>query len=342
MRHNRISRQATRRCLYTGESYHQALGAQQDAHATIPAATGHQQFLEARVFEAVVDSGRNFYEHPFGVRRVLPQPATITLHLETTERAVHLLRYVLPSYSEEYGHNGLRGVWIRHRTLQGIEIAGAHGQASVWLTGLSSSDWTRAERTIAEEQADEGLHSLWQDPPSEHATGEDHQDTAEAARARRWDNYLNRGAWCASGLLRRIAIFHTVTTADLVTGIRALPGIIGYEGLGPVRWAFDIDRRPGLPDSQHALIQALTDPGFGLPIQEVPFGIPFFDNSARHTRIGDDTATALIELRSSEITYPSLDGRPAWGDPARFVELGRAIRRRVARNLASPPYRASS
>ncbi|MGW0669752.1 hypothetical protein [Streptomyces sp. NPDC002746] len=132
-----------------------------------------------------------------------------------------------------------------------------------------------------------------------------------------------------------------MTTADVVTGIRALPGIIGYEGLGPVRWAFDIDRRPGLPDSQHALIQALTDRDFGLPLREVPFNIGFFDNSPRYARIGDQAKSALIELRSSEIAYASLEGRPPWGDPARFAEMGRAIRLRVERNMMALPQQVS-
>ncbi|MGW0669753.1 hypothetical protein [Streptomyces sp. NPDC002746] len=158
------------------------------------------------MFEAVVDSGRDFNEHAFGIRRVQPGRDTVTLHLESAERAVNLLRHALPSYSEQYGRNGLAGAWIRRRTPHGVEIAGSGGEASVWLTGLPAAEWTRAEATVAAEQADEQLQSLWQDRPSEHATGEDHQDTAEAARRRRWDNYLNRGAWCASGLLRRIAI----------------------------------------------------------------------------------------------------------------------------------------
>ncbi|MEU3208312.1 hypothetical protein ABZ702_31445 [Streptomyces cyaneofuscatus] len=139
----------------------------------------------------------------------------------------------------------------------------------------------------------------------------------------------------------RVAIFHTVTTADLVTCIRAAPAITGYEGMGPVRWALELDRRPGLPDSQHALIKALTDPDLGLPLRRVPFNIAFFDNSARFSRIGDQGATALIELRSSEIAYASLEGRPPWGDPVRFAELGRAIRLRVERNLADLSQKVS-
>ncbi|MEI7029635.1 hypothetical protein [Streptomyces pratensis] len=327
--------------MYTAESYQQALSAQQSECTVLPAACGVQQRFEARVFEAVVDSGRDFNEHAFGVRRVHPGRETVTLHMESAERAVSLLRYALPSYSEQYGRNGLEGAWVRRRTRHGIEIAGAGGEASVWLTGVPPTEWTRAEATVAEEQADQGQRSLWQDTPGGCTETEPPLGSTEAEQRRCWGAYLNGGAWCASALLRRVAVFHTVTTADLVTCVRAAPGIIGYEGMGPVRWAFELDRRPGLPDSQHALIKALTDPDFGLPLRPVPFNIAFFDNSARFARIGDQGTTALIELRSSEIAYASLEGRPPWGDPVRFAEMGRAIRLRVEKNLAAPPQQVS-
>ncbi|MEU0360046.1 hypothetical protein [Streptomyces cyaneofuscatus] len=323
--------------MYTAESYQQALSAQQNERTALPAASGAQQHFEARVFEAVVDSGRDFNEHAFGIRRVHPGRDTVTLHLENAERAVNLLRYALPSYSEPNGRNGLAGAWIRRRTPHGIEIAGAGGEASVWLTGLPAAEWTRAEATVAAEQADQGQRSLWQDTPGGCTETEPPLGSAEAEQRRCWDAYLNGGAWCASALLRRVAVFHTVTTADVVTCIRAAPGIIGYEGLGPVRWAFELDRRPGLPDSQHALIKALTDPDFGLPLRQVPFNIGFFDNSPRYARIGDQARSALIELRSSEIAYASLEGRPPWGDPVRFAEMGRAIRLRVEGNVRALP-----
>ncbi|QTA36712.1 hypothetical protein [Streptomyces sp. CA-256286] len=327
--------------MYTAESYQQALSAQQSERVALPAAGGVQQRFEARVFEAVVDSARDFNEHAFGIRRIHPERETVTLPMESAERAVNLLRYALPSYSEQDGRNGLAGAWIRRRTRHGIEIAGAGGEASVWLTGLSSADWTRAEATVAEEQADQGQRSLWQDTPRGCADTEPPLGSTEAEQRHCWDAYLDSGAWCASALLRRVAVFHTVTTADLVTCIRAAPGVIGYEDMGPVRWAFELDRRPGLPDSQHALIKSLTDPDFGLPLRPVPFNIAFFDNSARFARIGDQGATALIELRSSEIAYASLEGRPPWGDPVRFAEMGRAICLRVERNLVAPPHQVS-
>ncbi|MDX3488175.1 hypothetical protein [Streptomyces sp. ID05-18] len=327
--------------MYTGESYQQALSSQQTERIALPIPGRAQQRFEARMFGAVVDSGRDFNEHPFGIRRIRPGQETVTLHLESTERAVNLLRFALPSYSEQDGRNGLEGAWIRRRTRHGIEIAGASGEASVWLTGLTTAEWTRAEVTVAEEQADQGQHSLWQHPPRGGPEPDFPQSPTEAKQRRHWNTYLNGGAWCASALLRRVAIFHTVTTADLVTCIRAAPGIIGYEGMGPVRWAFELDRRPGLPDSQHALIEALTDPDFGLPLRRVRFNIDFFDNSARYARIGDQAETALIELRSSEIAYASLEGRPPWGDPSRFAEMGRAIRLRVKRNLAALPPQVS-
>ncbi|WP_405676316.1 hypothetical protein OG239_41700 [Streptomyces sp. NBC_00868] len=338
MRHSQSSRQAERRCLYTAESYQQALEAQQSDRTLIPAAVGPQQHYEARLFEAVVDSARDFTERPFGICSVRPGKASVTLRLESAERATDLLRLVLPSYSDEDGRQGLAGSRIRQRTRRGIEIAGVHGQASVWLTGLSSAEWTRAEADIAEECSETGYRPLWQEPSwTAEAERAIDLDPADAERNRRWDAYVNHGAWCASGLLRRVALFHTVTTADLVTCMRAAPCIIGYPGLGLVRWAFELDRRPGLPDSQQTLITALTDPDFGLPLRRVPFHIPFYDNLPHYARIGDEADTALIELRSSEIAYRSLEGRPPWGDPVRFAEMGRAIRRRVDKVLDSRP-----
>lgn len=107
--------------------------------------------------------------------------------------------------------------------------------------------------------------------------------------------------------------------------------------MGPVRWCFEIDRRPGLPDSKQELITALTHPGFGIPLERVPFHIPFYDNLPRYARIGDGGGTALIELPSSAIAYRTLEGKPPWGDPEHFAEMGRAIRRRVDKVLAGSP-----
>ncbi|GAA3372354.1 hypothetical protein GCM10017744_103510 [Streptomyces antimycoticus] len=38
-----------------------------------------------------------------------------------------------------------------------------------------------------------------------------------------WARHFQSGAWCGSGLLRRLAVLYTVVPADAVTGYQGLP-----------------------------------------------------------------------------------------------------------------------
>ncbi|MFD5098307.1 hypothetical protein [Streptomyces albidochromogenes] len=299
MRRDRISRLAEFRTRYTNETYQQAHSA---LHASLPpippAASDEQRNFEADIFDELLKCHARFTEYSFGVRRVHPQPDTIKLELESPQRGEDLLRQILPVYEPDLSEvHGLPGLRISERTKQGIELHISGRRTSVWLTGLPPAAWRRAENAVLRSTNELFWWPLWRGSDEwtvqEHAS-EERWNTGE------WTRHIHAGAWCTSGLLRRLPSFHTIVPADVITGYKGL-GVLGYDGIGPVRWVLDLDYSPGVPHYKDQLVEALTDPDFGLPLTpahhlEQALGRPLPSNMVRL----DDTArTSLIELRFS-------------------------------------------
>ncbi|MEU9191445.1 hypothetical protein AB0D14_44655 [Streptomyces sp. NPDC048484] len=115
------------------------------------------------------------------------------------------------------------------------------------------------------------------------------------------------GAWSASGLLRRLGLFHTLTAADAITGYKGM-GTIGYEGSGPVRWCVDIIHRSGIHRPKRNLIEALTDAEFGLPVSRADHLDAFYppETLENWIRLDDEARTGLIEFRFTACDYEQL------------------------------------
>ncbi|MFE4540684.1 hypothetical protein ACFRKB_37400 [Streptomyces scopuliridis] len=331
MRRDRTSKRAERRRLYTGESYDQARSQLQPDQPPIPAAAPEQRNFEAELFHQILDSRAAFTVCAFGIRRVRPGNDSIALEVESERRADEILRRILPSCEPDGGVYGIPGLRIRQRTKDGIEIHQVGRRTSAWLTGLPSATWKRVETAALETIAEIAWRPLWKGPTAwsdEELAFEQRWNTGE------WAQNFQAGAWCGSGLLRRIPLFHTIVPADHVGGYKGL-GINGYDGLGPVRWCLDIDHRSGVPYRKKELVDALTDPDLGLPVAPARHLDAIYPPHQMENwiRLDDQARTGLIELRFSTCNHGSLRTDSPAGEP-RYRVLAEEIRKRVDATLA--------
>ncbi|WP_328374663.1 hypothetical protein OHB13_00355 [Streptomyces sp. NBC_00440] len=331
MRRDRISKRAQLRTHYTNENYTQARSLLRPGQPPVPPAEStDQRTFEAELFHEVIDSHIDFTEFPFGIRRVRPHPDTIELVVENEKRAGRLLDRILPAYEPDGEVHGMPGLRIRQRNERGIEVHIMGRRTSAWLTGIPSPVWTRCEQTALEQVADIGWHALWGGPrewSDAELVFEQRWNTGE------WARHVQAGAWCSSGLLRRLGIFHTITSADAVTGYKGL-GINGYEGVGPVRWCIDVIHRRGVPYRKERLVAALTDPEFGLPVAAARHLDAIYPPGRNESciRLDDDDRSGLIELRFQTFNYPSLH---LGSCEPEYRVIAEGVERRIARVLSA-------
>ncbi|MFD8288065.1 hypothetical protein ACFV2B_07495 [Streptomyces lavendulae] len=330
---NLQSRIAARRCCYTNETLRKARARLRSDQAPLPAAQGREQRnFEAAIFDELLKTHHQLTEYTFGIRRVCPLPESLELEVESEERAQDILTRFLPACDEAGEEvSGLLGLRVTKYTERGIELHVAGQRTSLWLTGPPTDTWRNAERgALASTQA-AGWQPLWR---RTHTWSR--QELAFEARwnTGEWNRQMHNGAWCTSGLLRRIPLFHRGSPAQLVTGYKGLP-VMGYDGFGPVRWVLEID----FPDTRHhadSLVGMLTDRVFGLPLApalhlEESQGSPLPPNILR---IDDAQRTALLEMRLSTNMYRSYIDRHA--------EFAGRIQHRVAAVLAKNEANSSS
>ncbi|MFD4246919.1 hypothetical protein ACFWP3_35815 [Streptomyces sp. NPDC058525] len=322
---NLLSRIAARRCCYTNETFENARARLRPDQAPLPAAQGREQSnFEAAIFDELLKTHHQLTEYTFGIRRVCPLPDSLELEVESEERAKEILSRFLPACDETGEEvSGLLGLRVTKYTKRGIELHVAGQETSLWLTGLPIGTWRNAERGVLDSTQAAGWQPLWRK-----AHTWSRQELAFEARwnTGEWNRQMHTGAWCTSGLLRRIPLFHRMSPAQVVTGFKGLP-VVGYDGFGPVRWVFEID----FPDTRHhadSLVDLLTDHIFGLPLApalhlEESQGKPLPPNIRR---LDDAERTALLEMRLSTNMYRSyINGHP---------ETAGRIQHRVAAVLA--------
>jgi hypothetical protein len=305
MRSARISQLAARRQLYTNETYQQARNLLRPGRPPIPGADcDEQRNFEAELFYQILECHRDFTAYPLGIRRVRPQPDTIELVVESEDRAQRLLPWLLPCYEPDGEVHGIPGLRIRQRTASGVELHLAGQRTSAWLTGQHHTVWKSAESERLEWVADAGWKPLWRGPErwsTEEVAFDQEWNTGE------WLRQFQAGAWSASGLLRRLGLFHTLTAADAVTGYKGL-GINGYDGSGPVRWCLDIIHRSGIRWRKQDLLDAVTDAEFGLPVSRASHLDAIYppETMENWIRLDDEARTGLIELRFTRCDYEQL------------------------------------
>ncbi|MEU4490116.1 hypothetical protein AB0H94_35480 [Streptomyces purpurascens] len=112
-------------------------------------------------------------------------------------------------------------------------------------------------------------------------------------------------------------------------------GTVGYDGPAPVRWCLDLDHRTGVPYRKQELVDALTDPEFGLLVARAHHLDAIYPPHEMENwiRLDDEARTGLIELRFTTCNYPSLQPDLPRAKP-KYRAIEETVRARVDAVLA--------
>jgi hypothetical protein len=255
----------SRKLRYSSECSGQFRRAGLQTSHPAPAASPALARLESLVLEQL-GTRSNLCAHPFGIASLSGTSTSLTLHLDAY---IGRKRYSFPEYSlsrllpaapvpgsgdEPRGIPGLRisGIEADGRKLH-LHTVKEPGQTATLVLALPkglAEDWVDIERRHRRWCVDNGLRPLWRAPQldaveSRHLSA---YPSLESSRARR--------AAVGSGLLRRIALFHTVT---------AFYRVQCWDDGG----SWKIDARNAHPRARwhDQLLQRLCHPRWGLPIR---------------------------------------------------------------------------
>ncbi|MFB8000331.1 hypothetical protein ACFC4G_47225 [Streptomyces sp. NPDC056002] len=294
-------------------------------HAPLIPAPAHraQLLLESETFYWILSSQRNFFEFPFGIQYVQPTAEGIRLRLESNASLDSLLAGLLPARvsvgtgdDEIHGLNGCR---ITARSERGIELRRLGQPTSIQLTGPSRRAFHKAEATLVERIRDHAGEASWL------------ASDTWTAHERRWEDERQplpyestwRGAaWLPSGLLRRLGLLRTVAVPQVVTGHQSRLG---------EWWILELDHYPDTGLRRTDLVQALTDPEHGLPLELRGHRDPTSDGGRGLVLLKALDNSATLQLRYDRFDYPV---------KAERAEMFAAIRRRISALTGEAPLPA--
>lgn len=319
-----ISSRARTYALYTGAPRQLAcdvVAALPPGAPLIPAPAEDAQLLfESEILYWAFNSQRHFFEYPFGIRYVQPTAAGLRLHLESNASLDSLLSGLLPcrwpmGTTERDEIHGLNGVRIRARTERGIELSRLGQPTSLQLTGPTRAAFEKAEAALARSVQDNGGEACWLADD----TWTDYERQWDDERQPiSYDSTWRAAAWLPSGLLRRLGLLHTVAVPQVVTGHESRLGEF---------WILSMDHFSDTGLRRAELVQALTDPVNGLPLEL---------RGHRDLAPGDGLGlvllkapdrTAALQLRYDRVDYPVRDR----------AEMFRAIRQRIGKLTGDAP-----
>ncbi|MER5312614.1 hypothetical protein ABT034_33095 [Streptomyces sp. NPDC002773] len=251
----------------------------------VPSATPSQALLEGLVLDRL-GAPPDYCAHPLGIASAVGTSTSLTLGLDPyLGRALYsfpeyCLASLLPSLSEPgctdiSGIPGLRvgGIDARRREIHLDLLAGRSGgpgSVSLVLPPRTTDTWTDILHRVAEHLGSQGAGQLWEDPG------------ITAAEAEFLDMYPSlmandvMAAATGSGLLRRVALFHTVTDFYRTRCWQDADS-----------WKVDACVARTLPGSHDQLIQRLLHPRWGLPLhtahQYCWCGDPYGPGQGGHT-----------------------------------------------------------
>ncbi|MFD4666578.1 hypothetical protein [Streptomyces halstedii] len=257
-----LTQKARYRSRCTGIGHQQSLHHLQAPHRPdpVPASGRDQARLEAAVFERLGGT-IDYCAHPAGVARLRPDTGHLTVELDPKlgpdhSLPEHALQALLPTRytgldqdggGEPGGISGIRFLGIDERGPH-LQLAGT--EARVTLAGPSVRKWRvllAAHRTGCRSGL---LVPLWD------TTELTRFEAAYLAKDATWWHECDEFAWVASGLLRRITLFHTVTTPYCVRYWR--------HGLG---WKFELRYEHDVPVNHDELLAHLTHPRWGMGLK---------------------------------------------------------------------------
>ncbi|MFH9064337.1 hypothetical protein ACH4GM_24410 [Streptomyces coeruleorubidus] len=250
----RLTKLARTRQMYTGEPFQVTRNTMQggDNRRPIPGATGAQAHLEAEVL-AKLGTGGQWWSHPLGVARVRPASDWALVQLDghtpfsngtLYPRSAHALDRLLPSAEPDVQVYGVIGLRVAGTEGADLHLTLSGGSSRVILRGVTGTRWEELldERWHRYEEA--GSLPLWQSP-----TLTDHEEADVNSEWWRAERDLD---WLGSALLRRIAIFHTSSSAYSTRS-----WITGDE------WIFELDTVIDVQPGHDDFLKRLMDPVWG-------------------------------------------------------------------------------
>ncbi|MEE1823877.1 hypothetical protein PUR61_17005 [Streptomyces sp. BE20] len=264
----------------------------------LQAAHPAQELLEHQVLLHLRGTGGLSAAHPLGIAWTMPLPDRTRVHLDhvaldSPDRAYSIARLALERLLPFQGPDGLPtdcpprvpGLRVARVDNVGLHLTLAdHPDAHVVLTGPSPQGW-RTE--LAEHEAglvESGRQPLWNRPEL---------TTAEA----RWQqqNPLRPWTWAGAGLLRRVGLLASVSTAYSVH----------FWDRGDDTLCFEMRHlHPALP-AHGRLADRLLDTGWGMPVR-----IEDEHCDCRHSRADRPHTHDDTYERACHLTLVHRDGRP--------------------------------
>ncbi|RPK23580.1 hypothetical protein EES37_38135 [Streptomyces sp. ADI91-18] len=225
----------------------------------VPTPDFDQARLEAALFEGL-DGTIDYCAHPAGIARTTPSSDHLALALDSKlgpkyRLPEHSLGMILPTHytgpeETENVPGGYVGVRLRAIDDAGLHLGLAGTDAHVTLTGPSTEEWHEIVAAMRADCQECHLEPLWD---ARDLTG---PEADYLAREHRWESEKAERAWLASGLLRRIGLFHTVSKPYSMRYWR--------HGLG---WKFEVRYEHGVAVNHDAVVEHLTHRRWGMPLQ---------------------------------------------------------------------------
>lgn len=189
-------------------------------------------------------------------------------------------------------------------------------RTSIQLTGPSRRAFQKAEATLADRIHSNGGEASWLAGDTWTAHEQLWEDERQPLI---YETTWRDAAWLPSGLLRRLGLLHTVAVPQVVTGHEARLG---------EWWILELDHDSDTGLRRAELVQALTDPEHGLPLELRGHRDLTPGESLGLVLLKSPDNTATLQLRYDRIDYPIKEER---------AEMFAAIRRRISALTGEAP-----
>lgn len=303
MPHGFADRSAQQYSRYTGVSHQAALvtvRSMKPGAPRIAEAAGAQRRLEALVFEHL-NGDIDYFTHPVGIESVTSRADSSVVTLDSSHSrnghplVAHALEGLLPADIPDQEKAdcedsvlGVPGIRVAGASRRAVHLTLAGTSARVALSSAGGEDW---RQLVAERRRDlvtAGYRPCWDDrelSPGEVAFRRDHAWICQAAE---------EASWLPSGLLRRVALLHTVSAAYCTR-----------YWVNSDDWIFQLRHDQGVRPPHADVVKHLLDRRWGLPMQagklhcecDASWADPYYDRSCTVRLSSNDGRPGTVQLR---------------------------------------------
>ncbi|MFF0505933.1 hypothetical protein ACFYUH_20345 [Streptomyces fimicarius] len=319
----RLSTLTRTRIAYTGEPYQFALEALKGTHDLPPLldVTGEQALLESQVMANLSDGG-TWSAHPVGIsgvrlNRGSPIVVCLDSHVELSRGenypvAWHASDRLLPYVAGDGQVGGVLGLRISEIRGNELHLTLANTDTGLVLRGITGTRWSDYLDERRRSLTTEHSAPLWN---ALELTDYEWHDVQSHPRVRRTEKVIAR---LGSGLLRRVALFHTSSSAYSTRSWTT-----GSD------WIFELDTLRDVPLDHDTLLNRLSAPVWGLPLRIVKHHCTCDDPPLTNERY---MRQCTYELVHDDVPECALQFRFRWG-PAVYGKNARRQLERLGSNL---------